>query len=325
MKRWAFWIGHCLPLSAKGKNRFKMANKVFRLGIVVTLALVMLLGVGQLAFSFTTMGLLSEIDSGGLPLSLDDISDIPDSVIEDANRLALTLFEDSGKECSEFTRQLLALYSEARERDFIMFFNPGGWGENLVEDSPSWQSISSGIESVLGDSGYTSLVLSYQRTLETGRGRINEVAEMLSGYSTKAEYLASKVDFLTVHIPDLKVIVAGESNGTIICDAVMDILAENLRVCSIQTGPPFWHKETTPYRTLVVADNGIVPDSFSRGDFFTMIRANLKIIFSSPSPDDEPGEILRYVKAPGHDYRWQYTVVSSSITRFLKENIEVEW
>ena len=56
-----------------------------------------------------------------------------------------------------------------------------------------------------------------------------------------------------------------------------------------------------------------------------MIRANLKIIFGLSSPDDEPGEILCYVKAPGHDYRWQYPVVSSSITRFLKEYIGVKW
>jgi hypothetical protein len=220
--------------------------------------------------------------------------------------------------------QLLAVYSEARDKDFVIMFNPGGWGWNLVEDSPGWWSIFGGIESELEGLSYTSLKLNYLRAVDSFRGRLDAARELISGYREKAEDLACRVDFLTAYLPDLRVILTGESTGTVITDSAMEILEDNPRVYSIQTGPPFWHQTAMLERTLVITDNGITADSFSAGDFFDIILGYLKKWFGLLEPEDDFGTSPHYVAAPGHDYWWQYPEVNSQITDFLRQNFGFE-
>lgn len=146
----------------------------------------------------------------------------------------------------------------------------------------------------------------------------------MTGYSAKAKDLAYRVEFLTTHLPELRVIIAGESNGSVICDQAMNILADNPRVYSIQTGPPFWHNNTTLDRTLVVTYNGRIPDSFSHGEFLTLVRANLRALLGLPEPTSEAGLIAHFIRAPGHDYWWQYPAVYHQITDFLEQNFDIE-
>ena len=294
-----------------------MASKIRRLGILVALALILSLGIVLLAFSYSGVGVTSEIGAGGISLSVSDPYAVPQSVAEDAAGLAKELFGDYQEKYDDFVNQLLAIYSEAKDKDFVIVFNSGGWGWSLAEASPDWRSILGGIKSELDSSGYTSLLLNYQRTGETLRGSLDECVEMANSYPSKAKDLAARVEFLTNNIPDLRVIIAGESNGTVISDSAMNILEDNTRVYSIQTGPPFWHKNIMLDRTLVLNGNGIVPDSFSQGDFFTMIRSNLRGLFGLSQPGDNSGKILYYVRAPGHEYQWNYPEVYSQITDFL--------
>ena len=58
----------------------------------------------------------------------------------------------------------------------------------------------------------------------------------------------------------LKVIIAGESTGTVITDKAMGILKNDPRVYSIQTGTPFWHKSSSLERTLLMNTNGATMD-----------------------------------------------------------------
>jgi len=297
-----------------------MASKIRRLGIVIALGLVLVLGMVVLVASYSESAVTCEIGTEGLPLTLADLSAVPQSVIDDATRLATELFGDYPEEYDDFVNQLLALYSEAQDKDFVVVFNPGGWGWNLVEASPGWWSIFDGIESELESSGYTSLMLNHQRAVDSFLGCLDEAGEMITGYQSKAKDLACRAEFLTTHIPDLKVILAGESTGAVITDSVMNLMADNPQVYSIQTGPPFWHQTTMLDRTLVLTDNGIIPDSFSRGDIPAMIGGSIRALFGISQPEDETGEILYYVRAPGHDYWWQYPEVCSQITNFLKQN-----
>ncbi len=273
-----------------------------------------------LALSSSPVAVTSEIGSNGLPLSADDLSNVPQSVVEDATTLATELFGDAQEEYDDFVNQLVGTYLEAKDKDFVVFFNSGGWGWSLVERSPGWWSIFTGLESELDSSGYALLLLTYQRTVDTLGGRLDEIAAMITGYSSKSKELAYRVEFLTSHIPDLRVIITGESNGTVISDQAMNILADNPQVYSIQTGPPFWYDNIMLDRTLVVTNNGRTPDSFSRGEFLTMTRASLRALFGLPQPENESGAIMHYVRAPGHDYWWQYPEVRSQITEFLEQN-----
>ena len=304
----------------------RFASRIHRLRIgIIALIVVISFAIILSALSLSWVGVTREIGTGGLPLSACDPSAVPQTVAEDAVRLSTELFGDCQEERDTFIGQLLAMYCEARDKDFIVFFNPGGWGWNLIEKSPGWWSILSGIESELESSGYISSLLNYQRTVDSLRGQLNELVEMINGYSSKANDLAYRVEFLTSHISNLKVILAGESTGTVICDRAMNILKDNPQVYCIQTGPPFWHENNMSVRTLVLTDNGIIPDSFSRGDFLTIIRANLKSLFGSSQSESDSGEILHYIVAPGHQYWWQYPEVGSQIKNFLDENFRIKW
>jgi hypothetical protein len=152
---------------------------------------------------------------------------------------------------------------------------------------------------------------------------VDEFVELLVVYPSKAENLAYRVEFLTSHIPDLKVIITGESNGTVIADTAMNILQDNPQVYSVQTGSPFWYRSATLDRTLLLNGNGVTPDSFSRGDVSTILWTSLKALVGQyPSEEEVPGKILAVLRAPGHDYRWQYPVVYSEIRGFLTHNFD---
>jgi len=302
-----------------------LTSKIRRLGIVAALTIIILFGIVLIAVSYSQVGVASATGTGGLPLSAYDVSAVPQSVAEDATMLATELYGDSQEKCNDFVNQLLSTYKEANNKDFIVFFNSGGWGSNLVETSRGWWSISDGIQTELSRTGYTSLVLNYQRTVKDIRGCLNELVEMFTDYPSKAKDLAYRVEFITEHVPETRVILAGESIGTVICDSAMNILEDNPRVYSIQTGPPPWHKSVTLDRKLLMDSNGIVPDSFSQGDFATMIYTNIKVLFGMSGSDYEPGRVLRLVMAPGHYYSWQYSSIYSQITGFLDENFKIKW
>ena len=297
----------------------------YRLRIVIALAVILVLGVAGLVAFYSEVGVTREVGVGRLPMSVSNLAEIPQSVVEDATALAEELFGDHQDKRDDFVNQLLATYLEAKDKDFVVIFNPGGWGWSLVEASSQWHSIFDGMESVLDDRGYTSLWLNYQRTADNLLGRLNEFVALITDYSSEAQDLVSRVEFLTANVPDLRVIITGESNGAIIADSVMNTLEDNRRVYSIQTGPPFWHETTRLDRALVLSDNGIIPDSFCQGDFIAMIWGNIRALFGISQPEDDAGNILYYVRAPGHDYQWRYPGVGSEITNFLEENFAVKW
>ncbi len=302
-----------------------MRSKIRKLGIGVTLTVVLLLAIVLLVPSSLVIGVICEAGTEGLPLSVYDLSAVPQSVAEDAARLATELFGDCQEKYNNFVSQLLAMYSKAKDKDFVVIFNSGGWGGNLLETSLGWRSIFTGIESELGSAGYTSLFLSHLRTDGGLRGRLDELVERKTGYPSKAKDLASRVEFLTNHNPGLRVILTGESTGTIICDTAMNILENNPQVYSIQTGPPSWYEHIALDRTLLLTYNGIVPDSYSQGDFWAMVWGNSRYWFHLSQPEDNFGTPPHYVGAPGHDYWWQYPEVCSQITNFLEQNFGVKW
>ncbi len=296
-----------------------------KLGIFVALTTVMVLGLLLLAFSYIDIGIIDLVGGEENPVEMADLSAVPESVLEDATALALELYGAYQDKYTEFADQLLTAYVEAKDKDFVVIFNSGGWGTEILESSPGWDEICHGIEAELNNLGYSSLLLDYRRTAESKRGLVKEFVEVLSVYPSKAKNLASRVEFLTRNIPELKVIVAGESNGVIISDTVMDMLHDNPRVYSIQTGTPFWHKRATLERTLALEGNGMVPDSFSRGDIPKILLASLQALLGISSPEDEdPGRIFYFMRAPGHDYRWHYPDVYLKITDFLKKNFSFD-
>lgn len=296
---------------------------------------------GKIKYVVISVILLSLIVLLGLPLSLSDgvlrsgpeneeltllstqVPLLPSTLVQDARKLAEDLFGKYQEKCDSFVSQLLATYLEAKDKDFAIIFNPGGWGWASVEASPGWPSISNGITSVLKDMGYTSTLLDFQRTERSWSGRLDEFVGMFSFKSERAKDLASRLSFLTSHLPGLRIILTGESNGTVYNDHVMTLLKNNPRVFSIQTGTPFWHNYMNLERTLIIDDDGTTKDTFSSGDIITAVCANIESLLGLSKP--EPGNILIHILAPGHFYSWDNQSISSRITDFLKTNFSYNY
>lgn len=292
-----------------------MAAKIHRLKIIVALTIAISFAIVLLAPSPVVPATNYQADGSGTPLYIQDFSAVPQLLVDDANELAAELFGNNQEKCHDFTSQLLAIYLEAKDKDFVVIFNSGGFGWTPIEETPDGQVFITGIESELTALGYSSLLLDHFRTAETLNGCLSEFMVEAGLYPSKAEDLASRVEFLTCHIPGIKVILTGESNGAGICERVMHILRENTQVYSIQLGPPFWTKDSSSDRSLVLRSNGEIPDAFSQGDIITIIRSNLEALFGISQ--DNPGNILLYIGAPGHDYSWEYEEIRSQIISSL--------
>jgi hypothetical protein len=275
-------------------------------------------------FFYTEVGMANTIGVSEPRLSDSDYASIPQSVIEDATGLAKEMVGKSQGKYQDMLNQLLTSYIAARNRDVIVVFNPGGWGWNALEKTTGWSSIIDGIESELHGLGYKPLAFNYQRTSKSLRGCIREFVAVVTRYPAKARELAERVKFLTDHLPNLRVVITGESTGTVISDKAMAILQDDAQVYSIQTGTPFWHKPMSLDRTLLMNSNGKTIDTFSYGKISAMLWATVKGWFGFSSLDDNPGNILSWLKAPGHDYSWQYPGVYSAIVKFLDENFGIK-
>jgi hypothetical protein len=297
-----------------------MLKKIGRLGIVVILVAIPLLAVIWLTLFNSEVGMAKEIGIQESTLPAYDRSSVPQNVIDDAIKKANELVGKSKEKLQNMVDQLVASYMEAKNADVVVFYNSGGWGWNLTQETPGWASILDGIKSQLESLGYRSLVLNYQRTSRGIRGCVKEFFEAAARYPRKAWDLAGRVEFLTDHLPDLKIIVAGESTGTVISDKAMGNLKDKTQVYSIQTGTPFWYQPVKMDRTLLMNSNGRGIDTFSRGNVPAMVWATFKGWLGMSSPDEMPGDILSWLKAPGHDYSWQYPGVCSAVVEFLDSN-----
>ena len=279
-----------------------MAAKIRRLKIIAALTIAISFTIVLLAPSPVVPAAAYVVGSGEAPLSVDVSSFEPQSMVDDANELAAELFGNDQKKCHDYVSQLLATYLAAKDKDIVIIFNSGGFGWTPLEETPEGQDFANSIESELAALGYSSLMLNYFRTAETLNGCLSEFMAEADLYPSRAKDLALRVEFLTDHIPGIKVILAGQSNGSSICERVMRILKDNQQVYSIQLGPPFWVDTMELDRSLVLRSNGEILDSFSHGDLITIIRANLGSIFGIS--EDNQGKILLYIGAPGHDYSW---------------------
>lgn len=299
-----------------------MAGKIRRLQAAGRLALLLALAIMLLASPVMVLGITVPVNSS--ELAVIDFADIPEQVLADAERVACEIFSEDSGPCFEMTEQLVASYAESQGLDLLLIYNSGGWGWNTLVSSPNWNSIADGIRQQMENSGYKMTVVEYRRSVNTMGSYVDEFMSSLGIYPNKARELAARVDFITEHHPGLIVILAGESNGTVICDNVMKLTKDNPQVYSIQTGTPFWHRPCQMERTLVINDNGRNPDSFSNGDFFKIIASNLENLLGFSEYDEESGNFLTYLEAPGHSYSWQDTLVRERINEFLNKNFNAK-
>ncbi len=249
-----------------------------------------------------------------------DLSLALPSVVADAEKMAEELVGKNGADYQNTVNQLVGSYIDASDKDIVIFFNSGGMGWNYISNTPGWEKILNGMTAELTTQGHHPLVLNYSRTSRNFWGYIQEVIEASTRYPKKVIGMEKYVGFLAEHRPDLKIIIAGESTGSVLTEETMDYFRDNPNVYSIQTGCPFWYKTEAQARTLRIDNNGYGVDTFSYGNIPGMIWSTVKHWFGQTSADENAGDVLKSLRAPGHNYSWKYDSISSGITEFLVAN-----
>lgn len=296
-------------------------KRLGRLGVPGIIGAVVLLAfLCILLFYNSEIGMASDIGIREPVFTSVDFSSVPPAVVADAEKMAEGLVGRGSDNYQNTVNQLVGSYIAAGESDIVIYFNSGGMGWNYVRDTPGWESILNGITAELEALGYRPLIINYCRTNRGLIGSIKEIIEAATRYTKKVVGMEKYAEFLINHLPHLKYIIAGESTGTVITEEAMSYFRDKPNVYSIQTGNPFWYKTVARERTLRISSNGRGTDSFAYGNVPSMIFATVKGWLGLTSPADNPGNILKWLKAPGHAYAWEYSVISAEITGFLESN-----
>jgi hypothetical protein len=222
-------------------------------------------------------------------------TDVALTLQEEARRIGCQLFgADSGKG-ARFAEQLMAIYHDAQDKDFLLIHNPGGWGNSPLENCLHWEkSVVVGISATLEKLGYR---LSFSQHFRGGSG-------------------------WREHLRD--VILIGISQGAGFSNAVMQRLSELKRVYSIELGVFFYYRprRVLTERTLAIDSNGLTPDAVIEGDLLTMLMTLPAACFRwvNYRLRGRKVKFSRCIKLAGHDYHWEYPRVGQQIGDFLKLN-----
>jgi hypothetical protein len=296
-------------------------KKVKKLGVPGIIAAVVLAFLLFLVVLYNTnVGMADGIGIQEPSFTSVDLSLVPPPVLADAENMADKLVGVNGTRHQSIIDQLAGSYLTAKEADIVIFFNSGGMGWNLISNTPGWEAILKGMTEEIKTLGYRPLVLNYSRTSRSFWGNIKEVIEAATRYPRKTIDMEQRVEFLANHLPDLKIIVAGESTGDVITEESMVYFRDNPSIYSLQTGCPFWYKSVPQPRTLRITSNGFGVDTFAYGNIPSMIWCTFRGWFGLESPEENAGNVLKSFRAPGHDYTWQYESIRSEIVGFLEDN-----
>lgn len=237
---------------------------------------------------------------------------------------AFDLYADANR-AQSFSDDLVALHRACQNTDFLLVYNTGGFGGGTMEDDPEWPGILEGMKEELAKLGHSAKIVEHQRGRNGLGGFADEIRLLRQDYRSKAVDLAAKFGFLTRFNPDVTVILTGRCFGGMLCNQAMPLLKDNPQILSVQAGIPFWYTVQDTERSLILENNGEMPDIVRSRNVFdflwTLFRTNFGRV-PTKAPPEEGGfkAIAWYLKAPGHTYTWEHEGVNTSITAFLQDN-----
>jgi len=249
----------------------------------------------------------------------------PMTLEEEAERLAAHLFEDdTGKRAGCISR-LLDIYNKAKDKDFLLIHNPGGWGSTRLENLLQWErSIVEGVSDTIEKLGYTQQLIQYFRSNHGYREIMKDIREQMRFFENKARIMSAELELITRHLDRLKVIMIGVSQGAAFSNAVSQRLNNIDRIFDIELGIPFPYKSrrVITERTLALDSNGLMPDSLMEWDVPTIIRTYVSAPFRWLKYRLQ-GKKIKFtycINVPGHDYNWDYPEVQRQVEDFLYLN-----
>ena len=218
-------------------------------------------------------------------------------------------------------QKLQEILSAAEDKDVIIIFNSGGWGDTPFEKADDFAPVIKEVQGNLSEWGYDSVVIPYQRTKTGFFGRLAGMKDFLSGFNYSSENLSKTVEFISENMPDKKIVVAGLSSGGGLTSETMEkIPKENRSVFAIAAGAPFFTKHSNA-NTLLLTNEG--EDILSKDDFklfFYAVRAPFRWLAMNIS--GERISLAQCFDVPGHKYYWSSKEVNSQITSFLAKELK---
>ncbi len=255
----------------------------------------------------------------GMPLPPVAMNEVPAAVLKDAMKTAGTVQRRNRTKQLRMADDMLATYRAVNETNVLILFNSGGYGWSALDKASGYATIVDAIEDELHGRGCKVAVLTYQRAYRGLRGYVSEILNAGAKSIAKPKELMVRLQFLWRHLPSLKVLMAAESNGTVMSNQVMRMIPDEDRIFSIEFGPPFWYDNYVSEKVLNMRSNGTVPDAFSYGHWSRAWKANWDAWRGKSAA--APGNVLLYVGAPGHDYNWRdYPAIRENVLAFLKKH-----
>ncbi len=260
----------------------------------------------------------------------DELASQNQSVLkEEISHLAEQLFSGDAKESAGFINRLWDTYTRAKDKDFLLIHNPGGWGSTPLENCLQWErSVVEGVSATMEQLGHSWLLTQYFRGGSGWWAHMRALGKegrfFFGGISPDVEIMATELRFITQHIKNIKVILVAASQGAAFSNAVMRQLGECLQVYSIELGIFFRHmsRRVITDRTLAIDSNGLVPDPMSHRNLWVGFKAYITapIRWVKYQLQGRPEKFTYCINAPGHDYSWEYPEVRKQITDFLTTN-----
>jgi len=238
------------------------------------------------------------------------------------------LGHENGKQ-SEFIGRITDTYNKAREKEFLLIHNPGGWGNTVFEMCLDWEkSIVTGIADTMDKLNHSWVLVQHFRSGNSFWHHMRDIRKEIRFFfrskSLQAEMLAEELRLLTRRLPDLRVILIGASQGAAFGNAVMRELGENSRVFSIELGIFFPHmsRRVMTDRTLAIDSNGLMPDPMAHRNLKAGFKAYMLAFLRwfRHRIYGKPVKFTNCINVPGHEYRWEYPAVKDAITEFMRAN-----
>jgi len=213
-------------------------------------------------------------------------------------------------------------FGSAVSADFVIVFNPGGWGDTPIEKADDLRPIVEEIRNNLSERGYDSVVVPYYRAKAGFLAKTAESKEFFNYFYEQSGDLALRAEEFLNKNPGKKIIMVGLSNGASFVDETMKKFSGfKDSVFAVEIGAPFWQRIFESDNILRLNNkNG---DSLSQGQVGVLLPAFFKgpakWFFSKIS-----GANLSFSMAfnfPQHKYFWSSPDVGNKIIFFIDDKL----
>jgi len=215
--------------------------------------------------------------------------------------------------------QLQEVLAMVQDKDIIIVFNSGGWGDTPFEKADDIAPIIEKMQETLEQWGYSTVIVPYTRTKDDILGRTTAARELLNNFKNSSSDLAERIEAINQAFPDKKIIVTGLSVGGAFVTRTYQNLSEELEdsVYTIAIGTPFWADNLEGSNMIQIDNEG--RDTLVSGRvgslFSSLIESPFKWVKANINGERLP--FSRAFQAPGHIYSWESPEVGPKIVSFL--------